>query len=464
MVLLDSPECIEKLIGELPHILEADLKKLRVKHPTSPPLLAIDTEFMRESTFIPELSLIQIGTLERVWLVDSQALLAPQRGIPTNMEGTQALKKLLAVLNSEISGMPILKILHAGGQDQECFFTSLSTTLTPTLDTSLAASLLGHGDNIGLAKLLKEFLNVDLQKGHARTDWRRRPLPETLIRYAAGDVAHLVELGSQILQNLDRLTRRDWALRVSARWEKPEELQFDVVEHSKRFFRSGKSDARGFLALVELMRWREERARQINIPRRRLADEDVLVDLASARPKNEEDLLGFRGMAKAELSRGAKRFFEIFAAVEKESDPHLKAKQLIYGADLPVDGQRAGAKRNPATVRENQTVEFLQATVKILALDHEITARLLVTHDHLLDALRAFSTKELKEEADLERLGLLNHEARSLIGKELIKILQGETALCLVGTEPRLISVEKTEKPMKTGSNPDKKRITTHHS
>ena len=129
---------------------------------------------------------------------------------------------------------------------------------SPTLDTAVAASLCGYGDGVGLGKLLKSVLDVTVTKGHARTNWSVRPLPEQLSEYAHADVTHLVELGKILLKQLEESGRKAWALELSAKWEDKSLYQTDVESLTQKLARGGRLDKRGYVALLELVKWREK--------------------------------------------------------------------------------------------------------------------------------------------------------------------------------------------------------------
>ena len=133
-------------------------------------VIAFDTEFIRESTFFPIVEIIQVATDEESWLIDAQAF---KKGYRPGAQGgfNSDLQPLLDVFTNP----SILKILHAAQGDQECLYTSFGVTASPTLDTAVAASLCGMGDGIGLSKLVKSVMGVELKKGHARTNWSVRP-------------------------------------------------------------------------------------------------------------------------------------------------------------------------------------------------------------------------------------------------------------------------------------------------
>jgi ribonuclease D len=383
-------------------------------------VIAFDTEFIRESTFFPIVEIIQVATDEESWLVDAQAF---KKGFRPGPHGgfDASLRPLLDVFEDK----SILKIVHAAQGDQECLYTSFGVVAAPILDTAVAASLCGMGDGIGLGKLLKSALNVDIKKGHARTNWSVRPLPEQLIEYAHADVEHLVLLGRTLLEQLDKLGRRAWALELSAKWEDPKLYETDVEGLANKLARGGRMDKRGYGALIELIRWREERVRQLNLPRRWVADDAVLLDLSHVRPKDMAHLSAFRGLNKGELKNSGEA---ILAALKRASEGDEVVMPKMPRPDIP-------------NTDEAQALDVLRCYVGILADRHRIAAKHLMTAQQLLPLLRNRPEKT----EDLVKAGILGEDSSRLIGEEIIAMIQGRRALSIQGRRIRVTTVEEPE-------------------
>jgi len=161
------------------------------------PYIAIDTEFVRERTYAPELCLVQIKHQELLACIDTPAI-----------QDLSSLKQLL--LDPEVT-----KVFHAGSQDLEIFYLMCKEVPKPIFDTQIAAPLLGSNEQIGYANLVNECLGVELAKTHTRADWARRPLPKTQIAYALDDVIYLEQLYLHLRQELSTLKRLDW---VTSKW------------------------------------------------------------------------------------------------------------------------------------------------------------------------------------------------------------------------------------------------------
>ena len=371
-------------------------------------IISFDTEFIRENTFYPSVELIQVATRDESWLVDAQAF----RG--KNAEG---LRPLLDVFENP----KILKILHAAQGDQECLYTSYKVVAKPSFDTAVGAALCGYGDGIGLGNLLKALLNVNLKKGHARTNWAARPLPAQLIEYAHADVEFLVQAGEELLKKLDGAGRRAWALELSAKWEEPSLYQPDPEGLTHKLAKNGRMDARTYATLLELMRWREERVRALNLPRRWVADDQVLLDLANVKPKDLAHLSAFRGLNKGEMKASGEKILE---AIRK--------------------GAETKEGKGPETVRvdhpsgeESQTLDLMKTYLGILADRERIAVKHLMTMGQLLPLLRdkASSPDEWVQKK------LLSADAARLVGGELHALLQGKRALSIDGRKIKIVSL-----------------------
>jgi ribonuclease D len=366
-------------------------------------VIAFDTEFIRENTFYPIVEIIQVATDDESWLVDAAAF---KKGFRAGPQGgfNPGIKPLLDVFENR----NILKIVHAAQGDQECLYTSFGVVATPCFDTSVGASLCGLGEAVGLGKLLKSVLDVTIAKGHARTNWSVRPLPQQLLEYAHSDVEFLVELGGKLLQQVDQMGRKEWAMQLSSKWEKKELYEVDIESMAQRLARGGRLDRRGYAALLELVKWREERVRQLNLPRRWVADDAVLMDLAHVRPKDIEHLSSFRGLNKGELKNSGETILSALRKAET-ADVNAPARERV----------------EPPSAEESQVLDLIKCYVGILADRHRIAAKHLMTTAQLLPLLR----NPISAPEDLVRFNILTDEAARLIGAELIEFIHGKRAL-----------------------------------
>ena len=371
-------------------------------------IISFDTEFIRENTFYPSVELIQIGTRDNSWLIDAQCF----RG-----KNAAGLQPVLDVFKNP----KILKILHAAQGDQECLYTSYKTVASPSFDTAVGAALCGYGDGIGLGNLLKAVLGVNLKKGHARTNWAARPLPGQLIEYAHADVEFLVQAAETLLEKLAETGRKDWAIQLSAKWEDPSLYEPDPEGQTQKLAKSGRMDSRTYATLLELMRWREDRVRVLNLPRRWVADDQVLLDLANVKPKDMDHLSAFRGLNKGEMKASGEKILE---AIRRG----LESKET-----KPSDGPRM---EHPST-EESQALDLVKAYMGILADRERIAMKHLLTVGQLLPLLR----EKVDSPDEWVAKKLLSPEAGRLVGAELHALLQGKRALSIEGRKIKIVSL-----------------------
>ncbi len=358
-------------------------------------VITLDTEFIREKTFYPIVALIQVGTKTESWLVDPLAL------------RKEELQPLLDVFTDK----NILKIIHAAQADQECLFTSYGIVASPSFDTAAGGSLCGFGESPGLAKLTKEILGVSLDKGHARTDWTVRPLPEQLCKYAHQDVEFLIPLTDHLFSRLEKNDRKKWALELSAKYEDPKIFEPLPEDHARKIVKTRSMDKKGFAALIELIRWREARVKSLDVPRKWIADDDLLTSLANVRPKDMAHLSAFRGLNKGELKHSGEAILEAIKVAAARTD--------VVAPD----------RTDSTEPEEARAIEVLGVFLKILAEQNEIAPKLLMTNDALLQLLRS----KITDTAELVSQGILTQGACDLVGQPLIDLLTGKRSISLQG-------------------------------
>ena len=256
--------------------------------------ITIDTEFLRERTYFSKLCLIQLAIPgdenDSAVLVDNLA----------NKLDLSPIYKLFQNEN-------VVKVFHAARQDVEIFYLDSGIFPYPLFDTQIAAMVCGFGDQVAYETLVKQVAKQTLDKSSRFTDWSRRPLTEAQKKYALADVTHLriiYEFLSSKLQKTDRLTWVEEEIKILI---SPETYNFDPKNSWRRI--KTKSNSRRFLGIVAaLAEFREKFAQTKNIPRNRVIKDDALLELASNKPKNLDDLsksrLLLREARKGELASG----------------------------------------------------------------------------------------------------------------------------------------------------------------
>ena len=270
--------------------------------------LALDTEFIREQTYYPQLCLIQIASTDQIACIDPLAL--------------PSLEPLLAILYD----LTVTKVLHAAYQDLEVFYNLCGAVPTPIFDTQLAAAALGYGNQVGYASLAQQMLDVELAKIHTRVNWRQRPLAPEWLAYAADDVRHLRDIYQQQLTmltargELEGLAESFAALADPARYQpQPQEAWRRIRDHQR--LRGGPQQA----ALQALAAWREEQAIRDDRPRRWILHDGPLLDMARYLPTDLESLAQIHRLPPATLRRHGRTLLTLIAAARAETpEPGLE--------------------------------------------------------------------------------------------------------------------------------------------
>ena len=246
------------------------------------PWIAVDTEFMRENTYWPDLCLVQIADQHEAAAIDPKA---PGLDLAPLLD--------LMVANNEV-----LKVFHAGGQDLEIIYNLTGKTPFPLFDTQIAAMALGLGEQIGYGNLVEAWMGIALDKGARFTDWARRPLDRRQIDYAIGDVTHLIQIFPKMLEKLRQTGRGDWLDQEMERLGDPSNYE-NTPEEAWRRVRISSKKPEVLGRLKALSAWREYEARDKNMPRGRIVKDETLADIASHPPKRQEDLVKVRGLSGA---------------------------------------------------------------------------------------------------------------------------------------------------------------------
>ncbi|MFL6235421.1 MAG: ribonuclease D [Thermoanaerobaculia bacterium] len=280
------------------------------------PVLGLDTEFVRTNTFYHRLGLIQVSDGETSWLVDPLA--------------ASDLSPLAAVFRS-----PGVKVLHSASEDIEVFYRALGLLPEPLFDTQIAGALAGAGAFLSYQKLVAAYLGVELAKEETRTDWLARPLSPGQLAYAAEDVAYLVPLYERLTADLEALGRLDWVREDSAALLDTSRFQEDDEAAYLRIKGAGRLDRRQLGALQTLASWREKEARRRDLPRNFVLKEELLLDLAVRRPREERDLRRLPGFDARQAARDGATWLQLLEAAERpesELPPRISGKPFSPAA------------------------------------------------------------------------------------------------------------------------------------
>ncbi len=285
--------------------------------------LAVDTEFLREKTYYPQLCLIQVANDDYIACIDPLVLddLAPILDIFYDPNVTV--------------------VFHAARQDLELFYLLRGSLPSPIFDTQLAATVLGYGEQIGYGNLVKQCINIDLDKAHSRTDWTKRPLDPAQIEYAADDVRYLRDIYKLLKQELEQKNRRHWLDDDFAALTNIDSFKPEPETIWRKIKGAGRLKGIQLAVLQKLASWREQRALKSNRPRRWILKDDILIDLAKLSPDSIEKFSMIRGLENSLIERHGKQLLDEIKqakALPKEQWPVLKKPQpLTNQQDAVVD-------------------------------------------------------------------------------------------------------------------------------
>ena len=352
--------------------------------------VAVDTEFMRENTFWPDLCLVQIGNQDEAAAIDPKA------------EGMD----LTPLLNLLVNNENVLKVFHAGGQDLEIIYNLTGGTPFPLFDTQVAAMALGLGEQVGYSNLVESLLGKALDKGARFTDWGRRPLDARQIDYAIGDVTHLAALFPRMLEKLRKTGRGDWLDQEMERLANPANYANEPALAWKRVkIASRKAEVLGRLKAVAA--WRELEARSKNLPRGRIMKDETLADIASHPPASQEALARVRG-----LSPGW-----------KTNDIGARLMDALASAHpLPAAEMPARDDRQPGLGKEGALVaDLLKLLLKIRARESNVAAKLIARSEDL----------ELLAAGKRDGLSILQGWRYDEFGRDALDLVEGRLAFAI---------------------------------
>jgi ribonuclease D len=361
--------------------------------------VTVDTEFLRERTYWPELCLVQLAGETEVALVDT---LAP--GLD------------LAPLGALLADPAVLKVLHACRQDVEIFVLRFGAAPTPLFDTQIAAMVAGFGDQASYDSLVRALAGAQIDKAHRFSDWAARPLSEAQIAYAAADVTHLRTVYRALAARLAAEGRSAWVAEEMAALADADAYRPDPDAAWEKL--RPRSGSRRFLAVLRAVAaWREREAQRVNIPRQRLLRDETLLEVAATMPATPADLARARGISEG-FARG-KSGASLLAAI-------AEARALPDSAlpEPPREPPRAPA--SPALVA------LLKVLLSAKAETSQVAPKLIASSDDL-ERLAA------EDEPDIPAL---HGWRRELFGEDALALKAGRLALGVAGRNVRLIRTD----------------------
>ncbi|MFD0986936.1 ribonuclease D [Methyloligella solikamskensis] len=364
----------------------------------SHPFIAVDTEFMRETTFWPKLCLIQIAAGDHEILIDT---LAP--GID--------LAPFFELMNDE----NVLKVFHSARQDVEIMHHLAGQVPHPIFDTQVAAMVCGFGESVGYGMLVKRLLNRNLDKTSRFTDWSRRPLSEKQLTYAIGDVTHLRDLFPKLKSQLDDSGRESWLNEEMAVLTDPETYEQPPENAWKRLKMRTKTP-KALAVLMEVAAWREREAQSQDVPRSRILKDDALHDIANQAPRSLDDLGALRSIHNGFVR--SPRGKTVLEAVERglERDPNTVPRIQ---------------RNDPMTPEAAAVFDLLRVLLKATAGHHGVAPKLIATSDELEQIAR-------QDDPDLPTM---KGWRRKLFGEQALKLKRGELSLAVQNGEVSVLPV-----------------------
>ncbi|MCZ7860505.1 ribonuclease D [Agrobacterium sp. 22-209-1] len=365
--------------------------------------ITIDTEFLRETTFWPELCLVQMASPTLEVLVDPLA-----KGIDLT-----PLFELMANPN-------VVKVFHAARQDIEIIYHLGGLIPHPIFDTQVAAMVCGFGDSISYDQLVQRIKNVQIDKSSRFTDWSRRPLTEKQLDYALADVTHLRDVYLALKAQLEREGRSLWLTE-----------EMDILE-SRDTYDMHPDDA--WLRLKSRLRkptelailkfiaaWREREARSRNVPRSRVLKDDAIFEIAQQQPKDAEALSRLRTIPK-----GWERSASGTAIIET----------VNAALALPKEEMPKAPRHSHAPEGSGAAVELLKVLLKLTADKHGVAAKVIANSDDL---------DKIAAEGEKATVAALTGWRRELFGDVALKLINGEVALRFAGKKVEAVEVTASE-------------------
>ncbi|HEX7946840.1 MAG TPA: ribonuclease D [Phenylobacterium sp.] len=372
------------------------------------PFVAVDTEFMRETTYWPKLCLIQAAAPSAEACID-----------PLSEE--MDLEPFLEIMRDE----SILKVFHAARQDVEIFNT-LQAMPKPLFDTQVAGMAAGFGEQIAYDALVRQMLKIELDKSSRFTDWARRPLSDNQLTYALADVTHLAALYPMLRERLEKEGRLGWVTDEMADLTSP--ANYDVEpENAWKRLRPRRHTSKYLAVYKAVAAWRERTAQLRDQPRGRILKDEAIDEIATQAPIDADGLDRLRSVPKG--FSGSRFGPDLVAAIrEALKDPEAYA---------PVIEKT----RMPASPAAGAVVELLKVLLKARAEEAGVASKLIATVSDLEQIAN-------DDEADV---GALKGWRREAFGEDALRLKRGELALVLDGARVRVVEVRRAPRAAAAG-------------
>ena len=349
--------------------------------------VTVDTEFIRETTYWPELCLIQIAT------PDVSALIDP-------LSPAIDLGPFFRLMGNE----KVIKVFHAARQDIEIIFNRGGLIPHPVFDTQVAAMVCGFGDSVSYDQLVQKITGAHLDKSSRFTDWRHRPLSDRQLDYALADVTHLIGVYQHLTAELEREERGHWLneeMEILTSRETYDPHPEDAWKRLKMRIRKPQELA----VLQAVAAWREREARERNVPRGRIVKDDAIYEVAQQQPRDATALARLRTTPKGwERSASATALLAVVneaLSVPKEQLPKLpRSPQAAEGS--------------------NAAAELLKVLLRLVAEKKGVAAKVLASSDDI---------DRIATEGDQADVPALHGWRREVFGEQALKLVRGQIAI-----------------------------------
>jgi len=367
------------------------------------PFVAVDTEFMRETTYWPKLCLIQAGNLEIEAAIDPLA------------EGLD-LKPFLDVL----ADPKIMKVFHAARQDLE-IFNNLGVMPAPLFDSQIAAMAAGFGEQVAYDALVRQMLKVELDKSSRFTDWARRPLTSAQFEYAVADVTYLAKLYPKLRDRLEADGRMAWVAGEMQALSDPANYDVNPDNAWKRL--KPRKHAPKYLAVFKsVAAWRERTAQTRDQPRGRILKDEAIDEIATQAPTDAEALNRLRSVPKGfSGSRFGPDLLDAVKAALDAPDDYAPVLEKPKSSGGPPNGA---------------VVELLKVLLKAKSEDAGVASKLIAT----MSDLEKIACDDAADTPALEGWRL------QAFGEDALKLKRGELALVFDGGRVRTVEVRRAPK------------------
>ena len=358
--------------------------------------VTVDTEFIRERTYWPELCVVQLAGAEEVAVVDAEA---------PDLD--------LAPLGELLANPAVTKVFHAARQDIEIFVLRFGDVPKPLFDTQIAAMVAGFGDQVGYDAIVASLTGGSIDKAHRFSDWSARPLSPSQIAYAANDVTYLREVYTRLCERLQQDSRLEWVAEDMAELADPATYRSNPETMWERL--RPRSSNRRFLGVLRaIAAWREREAQRVNIPRQRLLRDEALLEIAATAPTSPDDLARARGVSRG-FADGRTGAMLLEAIAEAKALPDDALPEAPRGRD--------GARPSPALV------SLLKVLLAAKCEDHHVAAKLVANSDDI-DRLATEETPDI---------AALHGWRREVFGEDALALKQGRIAVGVAGRRIKLI-------------------------